>query len=47
MHEVMDRRGEILADYADLRRRLGDVGAPAHAAREMVARLKKQRSGTK
>jgi lipid-A-disaccharide synthase len=42
MHEVMDRRGEILADYADLRRRLGDVGAPAHAAREMVARLKKQ-----
>ena len=42
MLEVMDRRDEILTDYEDLRRRLGEAGAPTHAAREMVARLTKQ-----
>lgn len=43
MLDVLDRRDEILCHYADLRKRLGDAGAPIHAAREMVARLRKTR----
>ena len=38
---VMQRREEILAGYAEMRKRLGQPGAPQHCAREMLAYLRK------
>lgn len=37
-------RDDQLRGYADLRHRLGEVGAPLHAAKEMVARLRENRT---
>lgn len=39
--DVMNRREEILAGYADMRKRLGEPGAPQHCAREIIAYLRK------
>lgn len=39
--DVMERREEILAGYAEMRQRLGKPGAPQHCAREIIAFLRK------
>ena len=39
--DVIERREEILAGYADMRQRLGKPGAPQHCAREIIAFLRK------
>ena len=39
--DVMERREEILAGYAEMRKRLGQTGAPQHCAREIIAFLRK------
>ena len=39
--DVIERREEILAGYAEMRQRLGKPGAPQHCAREIIAFLRK------
>ena len=39
--DVMERREEILAGYAEMRQRLGEPGAPKRCAREIIAFLRK------
>ena len=39
--DVIERRKEILAGYAEMRQRLGKPGAPQHCAREIIAFLRK------
>ena len=40
--DVIEHREEILAGYADMRKRLGEPGAPQHCAREIIAFMQKR-----
>lgn len=40
--DVIEHREEILAGYADMRKRLGEPGAPQHCAREIIAFMRKR-----
>lgn len=46
LRALLETPGMMQKDYGDLRQRLGDPGAPQHAAEHMTAFLKKQSSAT-